>query len=66
MELEFTNNLIVAEELSEDQKDAFKARQKCKQALEELSQEKLDAINNTRFYKLYPLEAPDNTVMPKF
>ncbi|PWA69580.1 hypothetical protein CTI12_AA296680 [Artemisia annua] len=62
---EFTNNLIAAEELSEDQKDAFKARQKRKQALEELSQEKLDAINNTRFYKFYPLEAPDNTVMPK-
>ncbi|PWA98777.1 hypothetical protein CTI12_AA014960 [Artemisia annua] len=40
-------------------------RQKRKQALEELSQEKLDAITNTRFYKFYPLEAPDNTVMPK-
>ncbi|GKC22457.1 protein heat intolerant 4 [Tanacetum coccineum] len=58
---EYTNNLIAEEELSEDQKDAFKeflkesvqerkranreARQKRKQALEELSQEKLDAIN---------------------
>ncbi|GKB28662.1 hypothetical protein Tco_0868063, partial [Tanacetum coccineum] len=78
---EYTNNLIAEEELSEDQKDAFmeflkenvqerkranrEARQKRKQALEELSQEKLDAINNTRFYKFYPLEAPDNTVMPK-
>ncbi|GJT39611.1 zinc finger, CCHC-type containing protein [Tanacetum coccineum] len=62
---EYTNNLIAAEELSEDQKDAFKARQNRKQALEELSQEKLDAINNTRFYKFYPLEAPDNTVMLK-
>nr|GEV47450.1 hypothetical protein [Tanacetum cinerariifolium] len=78
---EYTNNLIAAEELSEDQKDAFKeflkekvqerkranreARQKRKQALEELSQEKLDAINNTRVYKFYPLEAPDNTVMLK-
>ncbi|GJT16669.1 heat intolerant 4-like protein [Tanacetum coccineum] len=78
---EYTNNLIAEEELSEDQKDAFKeflkenvqerkranreARQKRKQALKELSQEKLDAINNTRFYKFYPLEAPDNTVMPK-
>ncbi|GJR80536.1 heat intolerant 4-like protein [Tanacetum coccineum] len=56
---EYTNNLIAEEELSEDQKDAFmeflkenvqerkranrEARQKRKQALEELSQEKLDA-----------------------
>ncbi|GJS93533.1 heat intolerant 4-like protein [Tanacetum coccineum] len=55
---EYTNNLIAAEELSEDQKEAFKeflkekvqerkranreARQKRKQALEELSQEKFD------------------------
>ncbi|GJT47211.1 zinc finger, CCHC-type containing protein [Tanacetum coccineum] len=54
---------LLLQELSEDQKDAFKeflkenvqerkraireARQKRKQALEELSQEKLDAINNT-------------------
>ncbi|GJT49321.1 retrotransposon protein, putative, unclassified [Tanacetum coccineum] len=78
---EFDWEFDEVEELSEDQKDAFKeflkenvqerkrtnreVRQNRKQALEELSQEKLGAINNTRFYKFYPLEAPDNTVMLK-
>ncbi|GKA30688.1 protein heat intolerant 4 [Tanacetum coccineum] len=66
---EYTNNIIAEEELSEDQKDAFKeflkksvqerkranreARQKRKQALEELSQEKLDSINESSYINRY-------------
>ncbi|KAI3776600.1 hypothetical protein L1987_46386 [Smallanthus sonchifolius] len=72
---EFTNELIAAEELSEDQKDAFKefvrekvrdgkranreARERRKKAREELSQEKVAAFENMRFYKFYPVATPD-------
>ncbi|XP_076931679.1 protein HEAT INTOLERANT 4-like [Bidens hawaiensis] len=73
---DFTNDLVVAEELSEDQKDAFKefvkervregkkanreAREKRKKAREELSQEKVAAFENMRFYKFYPVATPDS------
>ncbi|KAI7743317.1 hypothetical protein M8C21_025827 [Ambrosia artemisiifolia] len=72
---DFTNDLIAAEELSEDQKDAFKefikekvregkranreAREKRKKAREEMSQEKVAAFENMRFYKFYPVATPD-------
>lgn len=72
---EFTNELIAAEELSEDQKDAFKefvrekvregkranreAREKRKKAREEMSQDKVAAFENMRFYKFYPVASPD-------
>ncbi|GJX10425.1 heat intolerant 4-like protein, partial [Tanacetum coccineum] len=56
---------FLKEKVQERKRANREARQKRKQALEELSQEKLDAMNNTRFYNFYPLEAPDNTVMPK-
>ncbi|KAF5765710.1 putative protein HEAT INTOLERANT 4 [Helianthus annuus] len=72
---DFANDLIAAEELSEDQKDAFKefvkekvregkranreAREKRKKAREEMSQEKVAAFENMRFYKFYPVATPD-------
>ncbi|KAI3669309.1 hypothetical protein L6452_40541 [Arctium lappa] len=72
---EFANELIAAEELSEDQKDAFKefvrekvregkranreAREKRRKAREEMSQEKVAAFENMRFYKFYPVATPD-------
>lgn len=72
---EFANELIAAEELSEDQKDAFKefvrekvregkranreAREKRKKAREEMSREKVAAFENMRFYKFYPVATPD-------
>ncbi|KAK9070227.1 hypothetical protein SSX86_010627 [Deinandra increscens subsp. villosa] len=72
---DFTNDLITSEELSEDQKDAFKefvrekvregkrsnreAREKRKKAREELSEEKMAAFENMRFYKFYPVATPD-------
>nr|XP_043615484.1 protein HEAT INTOLERANT 4-like [Erigeron canadensis] len=72
---EFTTELISAEELSEDQKDAFKefvkekvregkranreAREKRKKAREEMSQEKVAAFQNMKFYKFYPVATPD-------
>ncbi|GJZ51601.1 (dimethylallyl)adenosine tRNA methylthiotransferase MiaB [Tanacetum coccineum] len=55
---------FLKEKVQERKRANREARQKRKQALEERSRE-MAAINNTRFYKFYPLEAPDNTVMPK-
>ncbi|KAA8546898.1 hypothetical protein F0562_003327 [Nyssa sinensis] len=72
---EFTDKLVEEEELSEDQKDAFKdfvqekvregkkanreAREARKKALEEMSEETKDAFQNMRFYKFYPVPTPD-------
>ncbi|XP_071710965.1 protein HEAT INTOLERANT 4-like [Rutidosis leptorrhynchoides] len=72
---EFTTELIAAEELTEDQKDAFKefvkekvregkranreAREKRKKAREEMSQDKVAAFEKMRFYKFYPVASPD-------
>lgn len=72
---EFTDKLIQEEELSEDQKDAFKefvkekvreakkanrqAREARKKALEEMSEETKAAFENMRFYKFYPVPTPD-------
>lgn len=72
---EFTDKLIQEEELSEDQKDAFKefikekvreakkanrqAREARKKALEEMSEETKAAFENMRFYKFYPVQTPD-------
>ncbi|CAI9282279.1 unnamed protein product [Lactuca saligna] len=72
---EFTDDLIKAEELSEDQKDAFKefvkekvregkranreAREKRKNARESLSKEKVEAYEKMKFYKFYPVATPD-------
>ncbi|KAG2711762.1 hypothetical protein I3760_04G091700 [Carya illinoinensis] len=73
---EFTDKLIQEEELSEDQKDAFKefvkekvreakkanreAREARKKALEEMSEETKAAFENMRFYKFYPVPTPDS------
>uniref|UniRef100_A0A5B6YUG8 Myosin-H heavy chain n=1 Tax=Davidia involucrata TaxID=16924 RepID=A0A5B6YUG8_DAVIN len=72
---EFIDKLIEEEELSEDQKDAFKdfvkekvreakkanreAREARKKALEEMSEETKSAFQNMKFYKFYPLPTPD-------
>ncbi|KAK7350836.1 hypothetical protein VNO77_09827 [Canavalia gladiata] len=72
---EFTDNLIQEEELSEDQKDAFKefvkekvreakkanreAREARKKAIEEMNEETKAAFENMRFYKFYPVQSPD-------
>nr|GMD56326.1 protein HEAT INTOLERANT 4-like [Ipomoea batatas] len=72
---EFTDKLIEDEELSEDQKDAFKnfikekvreakkanreAREARKKAIAEMSAEKKAAFENMRFYKFYPVTSPD-------
>ncbi|KAF3440453.1 hypothetical protein FNV43_RR18737 [Rhamnella rubrinervis] len=72
---EFTDKLIQEEELSEDQKDAFKAfvrekvkeakkanreaREARKKALEEMSEETKAAFEKMRFYKFYPVQTPD-------
>ncbi|XP_062148334.1 protein HEAT INTOLERANT 4 [Alnus glutinosa] len=73
---EFTDKLIQEEELSEDQKDAFKefvkekvreakkanreAREARKKALQEMSEETKAAFENMRFYKFYPVQTPDS------
>ncbi|XP_062098175.1 protein HEAT INTOLERANT 4-like [Humulus lupulus] len=72
---EFTDNLIKEEELTEDQKDAFKefvkervreakkanrqAREARKKALEEMSEETKTAFESMKFYKFYPVSTPD-------
>uniref|UniRef100_A0A2P2L8V2 Uncharacterized protein MANES_12G141500 n=1 Tax=Rhizophora mucronata TaxID=61149 RepID=A0A2P2L8V2_RHIMU len=72
---DFTMELIKAEALAEDQKDAFKdfvkekvreakkanreARETRKKALEEMSEETRRAYENMRFYKFYPVPTPD-------
>ncbi|XP_042494992.1 protein HEAT INTOLERANT 4-like [Macadamia integrifolia] len=72
---EFTDDLIKEEELSEDQKDAFKefvkekvreakkanrmAREARKKALEEMSEETKAAYEKMKFYKFYPVQTPD-------
>nr|KYP67575.1 Myosin-H heavy chain [Cajanus cajan] len=72
---EFTDKLIEEEELSEDQKDAFKefvkekvreakkanreAREARKKAIEEMSEETKAAFESMRFYKFYPVQSPD-------
>ncbi|XP_057972415.1 protein HEAT INTOLERANT 4-like [Malania oleifera] len=72
---EFTDKLVEAEELSEDQKDAFKdfvkakvreakkanreAREARKKAIEEMSEEKKAVYQNIKFYKFYPVKTPD-------
>ncbi|XP_061372616.1 protein HEAT INTOLERANT 4-like [Gastrolobium bilobum] len=71
---EFTDKLI-EEELSEDQKDAFKefvkgkvreakkanreAREARRKAVEEMSEEAKAAFESMRFYKFYPVQSPD-------
>ncbi|CAK8532561.1 unnamed protein product [Lathyrus sativus] len=72
---EFTDKLIEAEELSADQKDAFKefvkekvreakranreAREAQKKAITEMSEEAKAAFDAMRFYKFYPVQSPD-------
>ncbi|MED6221644.1 Protein HEAT INTOLERANT 4 [Stylosanthes scabra] len=72
---EFTNAMIQDEELSADQKDAFKefvkervreakksnkeAREARRKAIEEMSEETKAAFENIRFYKFYPVQTPD-------
>ncbi|KAJ6378221.1 hypothetical protein OIU78_028460 [Salix suchowensis] len=72
---EFIDKLIQEEELSEDQKDAFKefvkekvreakkanreAKEARRKALEEMSEGTRQAIENQRFYKFYPVQTPD-------
>ncbi|XP_028755060.1 protein HEAT INTOLERANT 4-like [Neltuma alba] len=72
---EFTDKLIEEEELSEDQKDAFKefvkekvreakkanreAREARKKAIAEMSEETKAAFESMRFYKFYPVQTPD-------
>ncbi|CAA2980515.1 HEAT INTOLERANT 4-like [Olea europaea subsp. europaea] len=72
---EFTDKLTEEEELSADQKDAFKdfvkekvqeakkanreAREARRKALEEMSAEVKAAFQNMKFYKFYPVSAPD-------
>ncbi|THG10506.1 hypothetical protein TEA_012534 [Camellia sinensis var. sinensis] len=72
---EFTDKLIEEEELSEDQKDAFKdfvkekvregkranreAREARKKALEEMSEDTKAAFQSMKFYKFYPMPTPD-------
>ncbi|KAG5155356.1 hypothetical protein JHK82_013325 [Glycine max] len=72
---EFTDKLIEEEELSEDQKDAFKefvkekvreakkanreAREARKKAIEEMSEETKAAFESMRFYKFYPVQSPE-------
>ncbi|KAJ6288993.1 hypothetical protein OIU76_024891, partial [Salix suchowensis] len=69
---EFIDKLIQEEELSEDQKDAFKefvkekvreakkanreAKEARRKALEEMSEGTRQAIENQRFYKFYPVQ----------
>ncbi|KAL7604629.1 hypothetical protein Lser_V15G19363 [Lactuca serriola] len=69
---EFTDDLIKAEELSEDQKYAFKnlsrkrfekereliAREKRKNARESMSEEQKAAFESIKFYKFYPVNTP--------
>ncbi|CAI9282270.1 unnamed protein product [Lactuca saligna] len=72
---EFTDDLIKAEEMSEDQKDAFKefvkekvregkranreVREKRKNIRESMSEEQKAAFHNIQFYKFYPLNTPN-------
>ncbi|KAB5548089.1 hypothetical protein DKX38_011495 [Salix brachista] len=72
---EFIDKLIQEEELSEDQKEAFKefvkekvreakkanreAKEARRKALEEMSEGTRQAIENQRFYKFYPVQTPD-------
>lgn len=72
---EFTDNLIQAEELSEDEKGAFKefvkekvreakranreAREARRKAIEEMSEETKAAFESMKFYKFYPVQSPD-------
>ncbi|KAK1361678.1 protein HEAT INTOLERANT 4 [Heracleum sosnowskyi] len=72
---EFTDKLIEEEELSADQKDAFKdflkekvreakkanreAREARKKAIEEMSEETKTAFEKMKFYKFYPVSSPD-------
>ncbi|KAF5751259.1 hypothetical protein HS088_TW02G00270 [Tripterygium wilfordii] len=78
---EFTDNLIKEEELSEDQKDAFKnfvkekvreakkanreAREARKKALQKMSQETKAAFENRSFNKFYPVSTPDSPNVSK-
>ncbi|KAL8134070.1 hypothetical protein AgCh_009221 [Apium graveolens] len=72
---EFTDKFIEEEELSADQKDAFKdflkekvreakksnreAREARKKAIEEMSEETKTAFEKMKFYKFYPMPSPD-------
>ncbi|GER48979.1 hypothetical protein STAS_26186 [Striga asiatica] len=72
---EFTDKLVEEEELTEDQKEAFKdfvkekvreakkanreAREARKKALAEMSEETRAAFENMKFYKFYPVSTPD-------
>lgn len=72
---EFTDKVIEEEELSEDQKEAFKefvkekvreakkanreAREARKKTLAEMSEETKQAFENMMFYKFYPVQTPD-------
>ncbi|KNA17349.1 hypothetical protein SOVF_080720 [Spinacia oleracea] len=72
---EFTDKLIEEEELPSDEKENFEgfvkekvreakkanreAREARKKALEEMSEETKTAFENMRFYKFYPVAAPD-------
>ncbi|KAK1432389.1 hypothetical protein QVD17_09285 [Tagetes erecta] len=72
---DFTNDLILAEELSEDHRDAFKEfvrervrerrranreeRERRANSRAELSAEKVAAFENMKIYKFYPVATPD-------
>ncbi|KAK3019432.1 hypothetical protein RJ639_004150, partial [Escallonia herrerae] len=56
---EFVDKKVEEEEVTEDQKDAFKAREARRKALEEMSEEAKAAFENMRFYKFYPMASSD-------
>ncbi|OVA08090.1 hypothetical protein BVC80_339g3 [Macleaya cordata] len=78
---EFVNDKITNEEISEDQKDAFKefvkekvreakkanreAREARKKALAEMNEDTKNAFENMRFYKFYPVQTPDTPDVSK-
>ncbi|KAF8404519.1 hypothetical protein HHK36_009404 [Tetracentron sinense] len=78
---EFTDDQIKEDELSEDEKDAFKdfvkekvreakkanreAREARKKAIEEMSEQTKAAFENMQFYKFYPVQTEDTPDVSK-
>uniref|UniRef100_A0A453TD85 Uncharacterized protein n=1 Tax=Aegilops tauschii subsp. strangulata TaxID=200361 RepID=A0A453TD85_AEGTS len=62
---EFTDDLVKAEELPEDEKENFKAKEARKEAIDNMDPEKKKAFENIKFHKFYPvnaLDAPDLSI----
>ncbi|RLM66641.1 uncharacterized protein C2845_PM16G12620 [Panicum miliaceum] len=56
---DFADQKVKDEDLPEDEKEKFKAKEARKKAIDDMDPKKKEAFENIKFYKFYPVKTPD-------